>query len=826
MASERTHTHLPVSGRRLPVTTYRLQLQPSFGFTEAEAALPTLNELGVTDLYLSPILQPAAGSTHGYDVVDHSTINRELGGREAFESLAHAAHTLGMGVIVDVVPNHMAVPTPLWENRALWSSLRDGSKSPHATCFDGSAIDDQFLLAVLDERIGTAIANGLITLDQAIVPGDDQPSWVLRYRDHVFPVRPGTEQLPLIPLLQAQFYRLAYWKVADDELNYRRFFDVGSLAAIRVEDRSVFQATHALLFELFHAGQIDGFRIDHPDGLADPREYFRRLDEATGGAWVVAEKILEADEELPKDWPVAGTTGYDAAWLIGSLFVDPTGALPLLGLAQEATGSTESLEHEIMTAKRQITGSSLFTEIQRLAVLAREICNEDILLCDHTFRALMACINELVIAMDRYRAYLIPGETASSNEEAVIRKAAAVAALRLEPDLHETLDLVVDLVLDKEVGCAGRQDEKRRNEFIVRFQQVTGAVMAKGVEDTAFYRWTPLVSLTEVGGSPGTFGTTPDDLHAWCSTMTQNWPGTMTLLSSHDTKRSEDVRARINVLSEYPEEWAKLISQFGARVAHLEGHTRNLLWQTLWGTWDGDFIDSERLSNYLVKAAREQKIWTTWTAPDLEGEEALVALCEELVSDAAVQSAFREWAELTAREVRTNVLGQKAIQLTCLGVADLYQGTERLQNYLVDPDNRSPLDVSALQKALNAEYREQHLPHNPTLSDEKLALVRAILQLRREVPDAFVGTESRYRPLATSTGHVIAFSRGTIPRVVTVASRLTRQVFERGGFAEHTVVLPEGEWIDVVTGKSFDGGSQFVTDVLASTPVVVLKRSA
>lgn len=817
MPAERAHTHLPAEGRRLPVSTYRLQMQPEFDFAAATRALPVLARLGVTDLYLSPILQAAEGSTHGYDVVDHSAISRALGGREGFESLARAAHALGMGVIVDVVPNHMAVPIPLWENKALWSVLRDGRESPYVTWFDGSVTEDGILMAVLGERVGTAIAEGKIQLDQVTVPGDDEPSWVLRYYDHVFPVKQGTEQLPLSRLLDAQYYRLAYWKVADDELNYRRFFDVGSLAALRIEDREVFEATHALLFELVDAGHIDGFRIDHPDGLADPRGYFRWLHEATGGAWVVAEKILEPEEDLRDDWPIAGTTGYDAAWRIGSLFVDPAGSLPMTQLAQEITGSSRSLDREITRAKRQMATTSLYTEIQRLTTLASEICNDDILLRDHTRRALQTSITELVIAVDRYRAYVVPGETAPPEEEEVIQHAASIARNRLDADLSETLDVVIDLVLGREVGSAGRRHEARRNEFIVRFQQVTGAVTAKGVEDTAFYRWTPLVSLTEVGSSPATFGTTPDDIHAWCSRMAVSWPGTMTLMSTHDVKRSEDVRARINVLSEYANEWTKLVAALERRGSHIEGRTRNLLWQILWGTWENGPIELDRLTGYIVKAAKEQKTWTTWTAPDEEGEAALVALCARLVADEEVCELFESFRKLTAREVRTNILGQKAVQLTCHGVADIYQGTERIQNYLVDPDNRAPLDVDGLETALEASPK--------TLSDEKLQLTSAILQLRRDIPEAFVGSDAYYRPLASSTGHVLAFARGSIPRAVTVASRLTRQVAERGGFGEHTVVLPEGEWTDIVTGSSFDGGARLVKDILVDAPVAVLRRT-
>lgn len=818
----RTHTHLPGPGRRTPVSTYRIQLQPRFGFADARAALPVLHDLGVTDIYLSPILQAAAGSTHGYDVVDHSRISAELGGREGFETLARAAHELGMGVIVDVVPNHMAVPTPLWENRALWSVLREGPDSPYASWFDGTDDEDGILMPFLGARIGTVLAAGEITLDTMTVPGDGAESHVLRYYDHVFPVRPGTESLPMSQLIQSQFYRLAYWKVADEELNYRRFFDVDTLAALRIEDREVFDATHALLFELAHGGHIDGFRIDHPDGLADPRGYFRWIHEATGGAWVVAEKILEADEELPSDWPIAGTTGYDAAWRIGALHVDPIAAVPLTHVAQTISESSISLADEIEIAKRQIVTSSLYAEIHRIGTLAAQICHDDILLRDHTTRSLTQCLTELVIAVDQYRAYVVPGQHASAEAERVIRHAATRATERLEPDLLDTLNVVVDLVLGREVGSAGRSNEARRGELIVRFQQVCGAVTAKGIEDTAYYRWTPLVSLTDVGGAPHIFGTTPDDVHAWCSTMAPSWPASMTLLSTHDSKRSEDVRARISVISEFVPEWRQLVQKLEPLAAGVEGHTRNLLWQILAGTWDDGLISSERLTRYMIKAAREQKLWTSWTAPDEAAEAQLADVCENLVGGHGAEEDFRAWAELTAPQVRAAVLGAKATQLTCMGVADIYQGTERMQTYLVDPDNRAPLDVEGLREGLATDANRS--PR--TLSEEKLRLTRTILQLRRDLPEVFVGAGARYRPLAASTGHILAFARGDIPQAVTVASRLTRSVGDRGGFGDHTVVLPQGAWTDVVTGAVYDGGTRLVRDLLAECPVSVLKRTA
>lgn len=819
--SEIARAHLPSVGSRQPLSTYRLQLQKDFTFADAAAALPYLEALGVTDLYLSPILQAAPGSTHGYDVVDHSRISRELGGRAGFETLAWAAHSRGMGVVVDVVPNHMAIPTPLYENRVLWSLLRDGPASPYVDWFDGVFGRDGILMPVLGTRVGTALANNEFTLDRLIVPGfaDEGEATVLRWFDHVFPVRPGTESLAMSRLLQSQHYRLAYWKVADEELNYRRFFDVDTLAALRVEDPAVFAATHALLLELHRAGHIDGFRIDHPDGLADPRGYLRALAEATGGAWIVAEKILEPHEELPDDWPIAGTTGYDASWRTNSLQVDPGGALELATVSQELAGELgRSLEQVKSDAKRMVATTSLHAEVHRLAMLAAEVCHDDIRLRDHTLRALTACIVELVVAVDRYRAYVVPGESAPAEAEAVIREAAARAAANLEPDQVDTLDVVVDLVLGREVGSAGRVHEERRAELIVRFQQVCGAVTAKGVEDTAFYRWTMLTSLCEVGGAPQHFGITPDEFHEWCGAMALDWPVTMTLGSTHDSKRSEDVRCRIGAISQFGAEWHELVAALAGKLDGVEGHTRNLVLQTLAGTWTEDGpISAERLHRYLLKACREQKLWTSWTSPAAAQEEALLQRATAMLTDPEVVAAFEGWVALTRDSVRTAILSSKAIQLTCLGVADNYQGCETTQTYLVDPDNRAAVDVAALSHAL--ERLGRHAPRN--LAEEKLALTAAILQLRRRRREAFVGEDAGYRPLATSTGHVIAFQRGA--DVVTVATRLARTA---PAGADHTVVLPDARWRDVVSGHEFPGGAVKLRDLLGHWPVVVLERIA
>ena len=828
--------HLPGEGRRQPISTYRLQLGPDLGFADAQRALPYLHALGVTDLYLSPVLQAAPGSTHGYDIVDHTRISDVMGGRAGLESLAAAAHDLGIGIVVDVVPNHMAVPTPVWHNRALWSVLKEGPESPYADWFDVDlGGDDGLLMPVLGDRIGTVLAQGQLEVDTAVVPGEEdlgeQP--VLRYFDHVLPLIPGTENLPVAELVERQHYRLAYWKVADEELNYRRFFDVGTLAAVRVELPEVFDATHALLLELFDAGVIDAFRVDHPDGLADPRGYFRRLHEATGGAWVVAEKILDGEEQLPDDWPVAGTTGYDTAWRLHSLMTEPTGAMPLGALMHQLTGDAPGTFHALVEeSKRQIATTSLYAEIHRLATLLADLCHDDIRLRDHSFRALRDCVLELIIAIDQYRIYVVPGEPASPTAERELREVADRARAHLDADRHETLEVVVDLLLGKEVGTASRITEDRRAELIVRFQQACGPVMAKGVEDTAFYRWTHVTSLCEVGGAPTRIGIGRDQVHAWVQQTAAAWPATMTLGTTHDTKRGEDVRARIGVLTEHAEEWADLLAALrdataDIRPLDLDGRTENLLWQTLVGTWtEAGPITADRLEGYLLKAAREQKSWTTWTAPDEAREAAMVDYATALLTHEDVVARMDAWVTAHAPAVRTSVLSTKAMQLTILGVADVYQGSEITRTSLVDPDNRRPVDFAALDAELT-RLDERGRP-GVSLDEEKLWLTCQALRLRRRRPDTFVSERSGYEPLATTTGHCVAFARtldGT-PEVITVAERRHAGLVALGGWQDHVVLLPEGQWTDVLTGTVVAGGSANLSTLLTTFPVALLERTA
>ena len=823
----------PPPGRPVPVSTYRLQLGADLTFDDAAARVGYLAGLGVTHLYLSPVLTAAPGSTHGYDVVDHDEISPTLGGREGLDRLSRAAHAAGLGLVLDIVPNHMAVPTPVWHNRALWSVLAQGPESPYASWFDvdWSAGDGALLMPVLGRRIGAVLASDELTVEQAIVPGlGAGPQPVLRYHDAMFPVRAGTEHLPLAELVDRQHYRLAYWRVANEELNYRRFFDVGSLAAIRVEDPAVFDATHALITGLVMDGTVDGLRIDHPDGLADPQGYLDRLAAATDDAWVVVEKILAPTEELPEDWATAGTTGYEAMWRVHATFVDPGGGGELGAAMHRLTGdTTDALPALIDEAKREIVSGPLYAELNRLADLAADICRDDVRLRDHTWRSLYDCLVELLVAADRYRYYVVPGQTAHPDAQAAFAECVVRARTRLEEDRLETLDLLAEMLLGKEIGSAGRTREARRGELVVRFQQTCGAVMAKGVEDTAFYRWTHLIGLCEVGGAPERFAISTEELHAWATRAQQHAPVAMTGLSTHDTKRSEDVRARLGVLSELPAEWADLLETVraataDARPALLDGRTENILWQTLAGTWQSSGpIALERLTGYLTKAMREAKLHTSWTAPDEAYEQAVLGFAAHVLADPAVVGAFTGWVRRTAPGTRAATLGTKLVQLTLPGVADVYQGTEVPAIALVDPDNRRPVDVTALATAL--DRLETEPPRD--LADEKLLVVSRALRARRNHPDAVVGPDAGYVPVPCSSGNAIAFARTVAgePSMVTVATRLALALDRLGGWGEHTVVLPAGTWRDELTGRAVAGGVVRLADLLDGLPVALLVRA-
>ncbi len=779
--------------------TYRLQLHAGFTFADAAAQVDYLARLGVTHLYLSPVLQAVRGSPHGYDVVDHTRISAELGGRAGLERLAERARAVGLGLVVDVVPNHMAFTAPETANAPLWETLRDGPAAASAHWFDVDwpALDGRLGVPVLGGTVAETLAAGELVLADL----DGRP--VVRYHDHVFPVAPGTEGPDLRRVLERQHYLLASWRETDAVLNYRRFFDVTSLVAVRVELPDVFEATHRLLLELHHAGLVDGFRIDHPDGLADPTGYLQRLHDACRpGTPVYVEKILEGTERLPGDWPCAGTTGYDAAAAVAlALAPAAPAALETLDSTWAATGGEPDLHRVVETAKRQVVATGLRPEARRLLVQAARA------LPGHDRDRLSAAVAELLVGGDVYRAYLRPPEPPAGADLDVLRRAGERAA-DARPDLADELRALVGLASGTQtaVDAAGRS---AATDFAVRLQQTWGPVMAKAIEDTAFYRWHRLVALNEVGGDPGMLGSAgPDRLHDWAAHQQAAWPGGMTALSTHDTKRSEDVRARLLAVAADPAAWRRCSAVFAAAAddAGVDRPTAHLLWQTLVGAGP---VTADRLRGYLTKAVREAKQHTTWTDPDAGYEAAVLALADRALAPGVLADAVAAAVAASRDAIRALVLGQKALQLLLPGVPDLYQGTELVSLALVDPDNRRPVDYAARRRRLDAGTAP------PDLDQDKLRVVRACLAVRRELPDAF-GPAGDYRPLAVPGG--VGFVRGG--RVAVVAQTADGA---RGAAAAGSTELPPGAWRDRLGGRRH-GGVVAGGALFESAPVAVLVR--
>ncbi len=782
------------------IATYRLQLHAGFTFADAEARVPYLAALGISHLYLSPILKAVPGSQHGYDVLDHTRINDELGGEEGLLSLAETAREHGLGIVVDVVPNHMALVAPEHANAPLWETLRDGREAATAHWFDidWDAAGGKLGLPILGGTLEEALAAGEITLDEY----DGRP--VLRYYDHVFPVAPGSEGGDVAEVLARQHYVLANWRDSDALLNYRRFFDVTELIAVRVELPDVFEATHRLLIDLNRRGVIEGFRIDHPDGLADPEGYLRQLREATlpgTGIWV--EKILEGEERLPRDWPCDGTTGYDAMRAVTAALVDPT-ALPVLDECWVEAGGGLDLEIAVERAKRKVVDEILAPEVQRLT---RRACDALPQVDEERMRD---AVVELLVASEVYRAYVRPDErlTPLARRRLQHAREKAVAA---RPDLEHELDQLAEL------ARADNPDDDSSLDFAIRLQQTWGPVMAKGIEDTTYYRWHRLVALNEVGGDPGVLErATPDILHAWAANQQRDWPLGMTTLSTHDTKRSEDVRARILAVAQDTIAWEDCSKLFreAADEAGVDRPTAHLLWQTLVGAGP---LPQDRLHEYLTKAMREAKRHTAWVDGDEAYEARVLAYADEAVAPGGALRAAVDEAVLENQDgIRAAILGQKLLQLLLPGTADTYQGCEVVNLSLVDPDNRRPVDYDALQERL--ARLEQEAPIS--LDDEKLLVTSRALRVRRELRECF-GDDATYEPLATSTEHAVGFVR--TGRVACVVTRATRRLLDNGGWKDQTVTLPAGTWRDELTGRMLEGGREVrCAEVFAQLPVALL----
>ncbi|HTW09178.1 MAG TPA: malto-oligosyltrehalose synthase [Acidimicrobiales bacterium] len=899
----------PPPRARAPLrATYRLQLHAGFGFADAAGIAGYLADLGISHVYLSPVLQAARGSTHGYDVVDPAAVNDELGGVDGHRFLQVALGEARLGQMLDIVPNHMAVSTP--DNRWWWDVLENGPSSVYAGHFDVDwdwveARDPRHhvvLLPVLGDHYGRELEAGRFRLCHC------EGTFVLRYFDTQVPIAPrsldllvahaakrlprafdtaaraelesigtalgrlppswatdrasvrerhrdkevlrarlaalcrehaevasaldaetesvGSDADALDELLQRQNYRLAFWRTASEEGQYRRFFDINELVGIRVEDPAVFAASHRLILRWLREGVIDGLRVDHIDGLRDPLAYLRRLEEAGSGVWALVEKILARGEELPPDWPVAGTTGYDWLNLAGGLLVWKEGAGALRSGFASFQGSEQSWDDLVHECKLQVLDGSLATDMTRLVERLAKVCENYRRHSDHTRRELRECLSEVVASFAVYRTYIVPGQPASASDEAVVRRAVLEAGLRRPEIDGELLGFLADVLLLEVTGCGPAEVE-----MATRFQQLTGPVMAKAVEDTAFYRYGPLICLNEVGGDPASDGTSAGDFHSWCSRAQELHPNGLLATSTHDTKRSEDVRARLAVLSEMAEEWTALAFQWRElnrrrRTADLpDPATEWMLYQTLVGAWP---ISAERALGYVEKATREAKLHTSWDQPNPIYEGALSHFTSALLRSPKFVAALEDVVRRLEQPGRSNSLALKLLTLTAPGVPDLYQGSELWDLSLVDPDNRRPVDYQRRRQLLK-ELEAADLASAWAMGDAdgvtKLGVTQRALGLRAQHPAAFgPGDSGAYEGLA-ATGraaeHLLGFVRGGM--VMTLVTRWPLRLQQEGGWGTTTLALPDGRWHDVLCDQAWEGRAR-LGEVLGSLPVALLER--
>ncbi|CCH89070.1 Maltooligosyl trehalose synthase [Modestobacter italicus] len=772
--------------REVPAGTYRLQVTADFTLDDAASVAGYLADLGVTHAYSSPLLRSAAGSTHGYDTVDHAHVDEPRGGRAGLDRFVAALHERGLGLVLDLVPNHMGVSDPA-ESGWWWDLLQHGRESAHADAFD---VDWDFG----GGRIRIPVLGSADDVSKLeVVDSPDGPE--LHYYDNRFPIAPGTGEGTPQEVHDRQHYELVDWRRADDQLNYRRFFAINTLAGLRVEDPEVFRATHALVVELVENGSVDALRIDHPDGLADPKGYLDRLAEATGGRWTVVEKILEPGEELPEGWRTAGTTGYDALTEVDGVLVDPAGEAAFTALDTELAGAPVDYAKLVHDCKREVTDGMLGSEVARLQRIVGDLggAGSAAVPAEQVTEGLA----ELLASFPVYRSYLPDGR------EHLDETVAAVKQRR--PDLTAAVDALHPLL-----GTAG-------TELATRFEQTSGPVMAKGVEDSAYYRWARFVALNEVGGDPARFGTTVAGFHAAQQHRAAVKPASMTTLSTHDTKRSEDVRARLAVLAEQPTEWAELVRELLARHPLADRSLAHLVWQNLVGAWP---LTRERAHAYVEKAAREAGTSTTWTNPVQEFEDQLHALVDAAFDDPTTHAAIEAFVARIAPSGYANSLSQKLLQLTMPGVPDVYQGTELWDFSLVDPDNRRPVDYD-LRRSLLARLDEGWVPPVDETGAAKLLVVSRVLRHRRDHPEAFDG----YTPLeatGAAADSVVAFDRGG---VVAVATRLPVHLAATG-WGDTALQLPTGAWRDLLTGARVVSAANGValSEVLAQLPVALLVR--
>jgi (1->4)-alpha-D-glucan 1-alpha-D-glucosylmutase len=865
-----------------PRATYRLQLHAGFGFQAAADAVPYLAELGISHLYLSPVLQAAAGSTHGYDNVDPERVSEELGGEDGFARLAATARAAGLGILLDIVPNHMSIAGA--GNKWWLDVLENGGASYYASFFDvdwtpgGS---DRVLLPVLGERYGRALTTGTLALLH------ENGTFEVRAHDMRFPLSPLTlgpivrraaeriahpellfigESLSALPssrerdleprrrrhrhkavllrrleelirqqanardaldaelaainsdpveldtVLEGQNYRLAFWQVASSQLSYRRFFDITTLVGIRNEDPDVLEASHRRIFGWLADGTIDGVRVDHVDGLREPGRYLQTLRDRAPDAWILVEKILIGHEKLPPAWPIDGTSGYDFMEKLGPFLVDADGERALTEAFTAYTGDVFDPATHSRKARLEVMTDALHSELSRLTELAVRACGASPACRDYTRSEIETVLAELLAGYPVYRTYL--GEDRAHPDDRARIATAAAAAIAAHPDLDR------DLLAFLEAALAFELPSSEAIELARAAQQVSGPIVAKGDEDTLLYRQVRLVSRNDVGAELGVFSVDPAQLHA---DLAAGGARSMLATSTHDTKRSEDVRARIAVLSELPAAWTEAVQTWRTRAEAGWGdvapdrHFEYLMFQTLVGAWP---LSLERAIPYAEKATREARLRTSWRHPDEAYEAARTRWLEHLYADRQLVAEIEQLAARLAPHGDRNSLAMLLIKLTAPGVPDFYQGTELRADSLVDPDNRRPVDLDARRRALKAldDAAIEHIKGD--LDRIKLHTIRRVLAHRQRTPSAFDGA---YRALAAAGAHahrVFAFARGD--QLVTVVPRIGVRA---EGWRATTLELPEGAWRDLLSDRTISGGTVQVAELWRALPIALLVRA-
>jgi (1->4)-alpha-D-glucan 1-alpha-D-glucosylmutase len=926
---------------RIPLATYRLQFHADFDFQAAQAIIPYLAELGISDVYASPILAARQGSTHGYDVVDPSEINPELGGLEGFEALSRDIQQHGLGWVQDIVPNHMAFSS---QNKMLVDVLENGPNSKYRDYFDidwnypYQGTKGRVLAPFLGKFCGDCLESRELQLQY------DQGGLSINYYDLKFPIRiesyypvltyelyrlqeklgrkhpafmkllgvlytlkyipsgeSGRERYDQIqftkqmlwelwnesPEVQAflshnieafngesgnpesfnlledvlahQFFRLAFWKVGNEELNYRRFFTVNELISMRIEDVRVFDTVHERIFELMDGGQITGLRIDHIDGLYNPLEYLQRLREHTPDSYLVVEKILQPHEQLPLNWPIQGTSGYDFLGQVNNLFCQQAQCDRISEIYDRFIGDRISCATLVDENKRLIIGKHLAGDIDNLAHLLKQLSGRYRYASDLTLYGLKAALIEILTVFPIYRTY-ITQDGASSSDRTYIEQVISQAKQNIPNFLYELAFIEKFFSLD--FGDNLSNEEKQQwLLFLMRLQQFTGPLMAKGVEDTVLYVYNRLLSLNEVGGHPSEFGISVDEFHTFNEERCAQWPHAMSATSTHDTKRGEDVRARINVLSERPDEWEEQLRIWrDINIAHkgvVDGldvpdpNDEYLFYQTLIGAFPFDdaqypeFV--ERIKEYLVKAIREAKVHTAWLTPDADYEQAFINFADRVLKaegDNPFLAAFRPFPEPVPHYGIFNSLSQTLLKLTAPGMPDFYQGTEFWDLNLVDPDNRRPVDFEARWTALKdmKAWAQSDLSglmadllRTPETGRIKLFLTHQLLQARREYTDLFQrGTYQRLTLGGSLQDHVVAFAReGGGTCAIAIAPRFFTKLIEPRAlplgervWQETRITPPPGfstSWHDTVSGRVIEGeDTLWLRDILAEFPVALL----